>query len=64
VDGIDRERGKIARHRGKKRDLRLRDGAPPGRPLAAERQVVERDRLQVGTEYSEINLAAPGVNLW
>jgi hypothetical protein len=64
MDGVDRERGEIARHRGKKRDLRLRDGAPPGRPLAAEGQVVERDRLQVGTEYSEINLAAPGVNLW
>jgi hypothetical protein len=64
MDGIDGERGEIACHGGKKRDLRLRDGAPPGRPLAAEGQVVERDRLQVATEYSEINLTAPGVNLW
>jgi len=63
MDDVDREGGEIARHRGEQRDLRLRDGAPPGRPLAAEGQVVERDRLQVGSEYSGIKFASPGVNL-
>jgi len=37
VAGVDREWGEVAGDPGKKRDLSLRDGAPPGRPLAAER---------------------------
>jgi hypothetical protein len=48
MGGIDRERGEVAGYGGEKRDLRFGDGAPPGRPLAAEGEVVERDRLQVG----------------
>jgi hypothetical protein len=59
VGDVDREGGEVARECAKERDLSFRDGSPPGRPLAAEGQVVERDRLQVGTEYSRINLAFP-----
>jgi hypothetical protein len=55
VDGEGRE---VARHRRKQRDLRIRDGPTPSRPLASERQIVERDRLQVGSEYSGIKSAA------
>jgi hypothetical protein len=64
---IDGEGGEVARHRRKQCDLRIRDGPTPGRPLASERQIVERDRLQVGSEYSGIHtgikIAGPGVNL-
>jgi len=64
---VDRQRGEVARQCAKERDLSFRDGSPPGRPLAAEGQVVERDRLQVASEYSGINIginvASPGVNL-
>jgi hypothetical protein len=63
VGDVDRQRGEVAREPGKQRDLSFRDGPPPGRPLAAEGQVVERDRLQVGSEYSGINLSTLGVNL-
>jgi hypothetical protein len=65
VRDVDDERGEVAGHCGKERDLRFRDGAPPGGPLAAEGQVVERDRLQVGSEYSGIGINPPslGVNL-
>jgi hypothetical protein len=63
MSGVDRQRGEVAGNPGKQRDLSLRDGAPPRRPLAAEGEVVERDRLQVGSEYSGINIPGPGVNL-
>jgi hypothetical protein len=36
VGGIDGQRGEIAGDGGEQRDLRFGDGAPPGRPLAAE----------------------------
>ena len=36
VTGVDREWGEVAGDPGKERDLSLRDGAPPGRPLTAE----------------------------
>jgi hypothetical protein len=52
VGGVDREGGEIAGNGGEEHDLRFGDGAPAGCPLAAEGEVVERDRLQVGSEYS------------
>src|SRR4029077_18522983 len=62
--GVDRERREIAGDTGKQRDLCFGDGAPAGGPLAAEGKVVERDRLQVGSEYSPNRGRVPGVNLW
>jgi len=63
VCGIDGERGEVAGYGSEQRDLRFGDGAPPGRPLAAEGEVVERDRLQVGPSIAPNNPAAKGVNL-
>jgi hypothetical protein len=58
MGGVDRERGEVAGYGGEQRDLRFGDGAPPGRPLAAEGEVVERDRLQVGPSIARTTLGS------
>jgi len=63
VGDVDRQGREIAGNGGEERDFGFRDGAPSRGPLATEGQVVEGDRFQVGSEYIEIRIWAPGVNL-
>jgi hypothetical protein len=56
VGRVDGQRGEIAGYGGEQRDLGFGDGAPPGRPLAAEGKVVERDRLQIAPSIARTTL--------
>jgi len=63
VGDVDRQGREVTGDGGKERDFSFRDGSSSRGPLATEGQVVERDRLQVASEYSGIKICAPGVNL-
>jgi hypothetical protein len=60
--GFDRERREIAGDPGEQRDLRLGNGPSAGGPLATQREIVERKRLQIGPSIAN-DLLVPGVNL-
>jgi hypothetical protein len=54
VPALDRKGREIARDPDEQRDLRIGNGASAGRPLAAQREVVEREGLQIGASIALI----------